>query len=84
MGMTAARLRERRAIARKNAPPPTRQTTDSELLEASRADNHRLRASVKEQAERIRELESLLEQTTAPQTKTQTPKPQDSNKRRGK
>lgn len=65
MGMTAARLRERRAVATAALPPAKpqpKQETDAERIGRLRAENAALRA-------RVSELESLVATMTDPQAK---------------
>jgi hypothetical protein len=66
MGMTAARLRERRAAELRNAPPPKPLLTVAEVHEQRRQECRELRAELATAKTRIAELEQQIEALTAP------------------
>lgn len=68
MGMTAARLRERRAAALAGAPRPTVALTVAQQLELRDEECRKLRAKIGEQAGQIAELGRQIEALTAAAT----------------
>lgn len=66
MGMTAARLRERRAAELRNAPPSPKLLTVAEAHEQRRQECRELRAELAASKARIYELEQQVEALTAP------------------
>lgn len=66
MGMTAARLRERRAAELRNAPPQPPMLTVAEAHEQRRQECRELRAKLETARLRIVELEQQVEALTAP------------------
>jgi hypothetical protein len=84
MGMTAARLRERRALAIRNAPPPRPIVTEEQIQQARlnenkvlRTENAALKLRLVELAAQVSELEKQIEVLTAPPVT-----PQDFKKQR--